>query len=297
MFLRKIVHCCGIFLIAFTPLCFGANDVTLPLVSSSMDAALSALYLKLGNNLSVLTSSIYSDRLYQYPLAWSWGFKLEGAHHFNAGSDSSVSWYHLNLAQEHRQTEVYSRPQASGVVLFAFELNPQWDSLNVEFGQTIVIKSTSKIRLHGGMEFARILNGLSSVSANEAGHINQNSNFNGLGPHLGVDLSWYVLSNARVYINSSTSLLIGDKKIQNESSIFDNYHIDKVTMVPEMRAALGIDYRHKVTQGFLVADVGWLWFDYFNAQTLFSLIGNQANDAHFYMHVLTFGIKWLGDPN
>jgi len=297
MFLQKIVHCCGILLIALTPLCFGANDVTLPLVSSSWDAALSALYLKLGNNLSVLPRPIHSDRLYQYPFAWSWGFKLEGAHHFNAGSDSSVSWYHLNLAQENRQTEVYSRPRASGVVLLYFELNPQWDSLNVEFGQTVVIKSTSKIRLHGGMEFARILSSLSFVGAYDAEHTSQNSNFNGLGPHLGVDLSWHVLSNARVYVNSSTSLLIGDKKIQNKSSIFDNYNIDKVTMVPEMRAALGIDYRHKVTQGFVVADVGWLWFDYFNAQTLFNMALNQTTDAHFYMHGLTFGIKWLGDPN
>lgn len=247
---------------------------------------------------------------------WSWGFQIEGAYLFGSGSDIDVNWYHL-----HNSTSGYfpnnSLFSGNAPALYAgsIQVAPKWDAVHVELGQHIDFDNTKMMRLHAGVEFARvqtIFTNYPQLSLNRGPLFItiDNISYNGFGPRFGIDFTDTMGYGLGVYAKSAASLLVGTAKqnvsgYQNlvfpQSFSTGNYvQSNKSVVIPELEAKLGLNYDYTLTQGILGFDVGYLWISYLNAlvsQTGSGLAGSassSSNTANFDLNGLYFGLKWVG---
>lgn len=291
-----------------------SSNLQTPCAGTAWSFAGSALYLQpsfpafawanerigtdaLGNNLQVFGTEP----------EYNWGFFLEGAYYFNQGKDLRLNIYYYD------DTTRGSDKLALGGT-GRRDITSSWVATNFELGQAFHVGEANDIRLHGGVQYARIYS-----KSNFSQVINVTNTFaglppvgpisgivddvfNGFGPRIGADLGyqlsnlWASLNGLHVYTNGAIGLLAGKNiytaSVSGATAIASGYAYRAVnTAVPEVDLKLGIDYVHTLAQGDLTLDAGWLWVDYISAASHWTP-GSGNGDAIF--QGLYFGLKWKG---
>lgn len=241
-----------------------------------------------------------------YSPQWGWGFDLEASYLFNQQNDVKASWAHYG----HQNNYTYGRqyvvaadtPSIARTVHST--MSPNWNWVNVEFGQSLQFNEHSKTRLFAGVEYTRIAFSklVDIVMIDDTFRtINQALSFNGFGPRVGLDLTYSFFKSFGIYGVSGFGLPIGNQSFNNTintTSLSIYHHIANTGAVPEIDFKLGAQYHHALSQGTLTADVGWMWINYFNStlysQPLSSTL-RTPQYANFSLTGLYFGLKWNGN--
>lgn len=270
------------------------------------------------------TTSTNTESMVENDLKWRWGFKLEGSYHFDTGNDLNLNWYHMGRKST---TEVTSSTELD--LGFQFDANevstrtaafkPAWDAVNLEFGQHVNFGERKNIRFHGGVQYARITTDRSaSLVGNFAGvdpidgafsgsrtaTSTHNTTYNGFGPRVGADMSYDWNNGLAIYANSAAALLTGKSKYNRSFNSTDNtggvitFRSDsstasKTAVVPELEAKLGLTYTYAIAQGDLTLDAGYMWVNYFSAQTIITRA--DVSDSNFSVQGPFVGLKWVGN--
>ena len=301
------------------PVCAPGN-VTVPCEATAWDFGVQALYLQpvydadLGYaGITGKTTGTHTHFVDTDP-KWGWGFKLEGSYHFNTGNDFDLNWYHFNKSSNRtflNSTTLNVDPNES----IALTFKPQWDAVNFEFGQHVDFSEASKIRFHGGAQFARIKTTSSEVeniyptATTVVEYYNQSMTYSGFGPRLGADMAYNFGNGFATYANVATALLIGTSKFSNSEYIdtagtvsgTHGWDGSKTAMVPEMEAKLGATYTFAMANGDLSIDAGYMWLNYFNAQhaevgfEAYSPFNDHLAESDFALNGPFLGLKWVGN--
>ncbi|NCT57368.1 MAG: hypothetical protein GW760_06650 [Legionella sp.] len=243
-----------------------------------------------------------------------WGFYLEGSYHYETGSDVSLNLYHFAKSMRKNfngDVDFFGGRRAE---IGQSNIKPQWNALNLEFGQYVNFGENKHVRFHGGLQYARItitenLSGSnpSALADYVSFYFQRKSTYNGFGGRVGTDMTYDLGHDIGIYSNFAAAILAGYDKAR--SSFYNNTEIplipfvlsaSKVAMVPEVEAKLGIKYDYGMAMGDLTFDLAWMWFNYFNA--------TQAIPSNFILRTasptiagsfgyqgLYFGLHWLGN--
>lgn len=295
------------------PVCTPGN-VTVPCERSAWDFGGYALYLQptytgdvsyLGHTDTVVGTT--DVRTFDNAdLDWNWGFKLEGSYHFSTGNDLNLNWYHWKNGTDF----AFAGTSLTGLAAAATggaEITPQWDAVNLEFGQLANFGEFDSIRFHYGLQWAQVQTttaAFTTVPVVVAAAVQDK--FNGVGPRLGMDMQYNFNNGFAVYGNGATALLIGNNKFNSAvvapafpgvAGITSLATVGKNNVVvPELEGKLGVKYSYAMPQGELVLDAGWMWVNYFNAQHTISVFGT-VNEGSFAVNGPAFGAKWIGSVN
>lgn len=277
------------------------GSVTVPCERTAWDFGAQALYLQpISQSFAGFESTTAGTRFNEFDHDWDWGFKIEGSYHFSTGNDLTINWYHLENSTTHTQNIFFADPTAvtDGFnVLTRVRLEPDWDAVNAEFGQHVDFGEQKNIRFHGGLQYARIKQsfraGFAPFAVPGVAVANVNSKFNGVGPRLGMDMSYDLGNGFAMYGNGATSILVGDSKFNANTNLFGLAagfsRGSKTTIVPELEAKLGANYTFALAQGDFSVDGGYMWVNYFNAQNVGFLQSDFALQGPY------FGVKWVGN--
>ena len=241
----------------------------------------------------------------------SWGFYIEGSYHYNTDSDVSLNLYHIDQSKRgvfEGNFDFFGGLEAG---LGITSINPQWNAVNLEFGQYVNLGENKHVRFHGGLQYARIsisenLSGVNAEDVNDglAFQFDTKSIYNGFGARVGADMTYDIGHNVSLYSNLATAVLAGYNKINNTfyDNVGENFQINarKTTMAPEFEAKAGVKYNYGMAMGDLTVDLGWMWIDYFNATEVIPsnfvlrttpqiIVGNVGFQG------LYFGLHWLGN--
>ena len=275
------------------------TPLTIPCTKAAVGFAADALYLQPSSTANSHTYTTFINpqgQLLSYPNPWAWGFHLAGFYHYAKGSDINVNWTHF-------------APASTKVLPFAAEQltasnDPRWDGVHFELGETFALTAHKLVRPHAGFEYARIVNTavLTADNALIVTQSNQVTTYNGFGPRVGVD--WYYLSDYGIalYAKAASALLAGTSQfstynlVSEFGGLFATLQAGAVpTVVPELEGKLGVTYDYALPQGHLLLDVGWLWVDYFNAESAFSTSPSTVVNGDFSVQGVSLGLKWQGN--
>ena len=291
------------------------GSVTVPCAHSAWDFAGQALYLKPAASNHGFLGSNSVNGVEQYnreKFTWGWGFKLEGSYHFNTGNDLNLNWYHMN--------ESFNQPTVntdiSNALSFArtYGINtvkPQWNAVNLEFGQHVDMGEFVGVRFHEGFAYARVQTkrdftgtGVPFVGASTPFYATLNKVYNGVGPRLGADTSYNFGNGFSLYGNAATALFVGTGSFnKNISQIPGGFPLpvgstqtgSQTYIVPELEAKLGVTYTYAMVQGDLSLDAGWMWINYFNAQHEPIIVAGIVESSDFGLQGPYIGLKWVGN--
>ena len=303
------------------PVCVPGN-VTVPCEATAWDFGAQALYLQpsysgaFGHNTAVTSNGFtqYNDT----SPSWGWGFQVEGSYHYGMGSDVDLNWYHLS-----KSTDNYPSATTTDVpVSLAYNAKPQWDQVNLEFGQHVDFSDYSKIRFHAGAQYSRLKNTSSTANTVVSGTApgvfsslvaeSRSISFNGFGPRIGADLSLNWGNGISVYGKTAATVLVGTSHFSGVDGFgrgitraaLGSYGGHNSSIVPELEGKLGATYTWAMMAGDVTIDAGYMWVDYINAHTFpiggstpvvgtagFKSIGTTS----FGLDGVYFGLKWLGN--
>lgn len=289
------------------PVCV-PGAVTIPCESTAWDIGGQALYLQstldgpLGY-VGSLTTAPGTTTYYNANNSWGWGFKIEGSYHFYTGNDINVNWYHYNRSRtrNYNVTDIIGSefPAFTASQIVTFNTKPQWDAVNIEFGQHVLFGDMKHIRFHGGAQFARVQANLRATYVSTpatdplfpgSNSIVSNNRYNGFGPRVGADMSFDWGNGFSMYANGAAAVLAGTQKFyQTGPQTFVN-NGSKNQIVPELEGKLGLSYGYNLAQGVLGFDVGYMWVDYIHP------INRAAVEySNFGIQGLYFGLKYVGN--
>ena len=276
------------------PVCV-QGSATIPCPTNAWEIGVQALYLKptygsFSGFFSSNTDTTGALNTQGIPDPWGWGFKLNGAYHFNTGNDLNLNWTHYN------NTTTNSPYSIASPAISLVNNDTKWNAVNAEFGQLIQFGSFNHLRLHGGAQYAQITENINISTPGSAAEL-ISMQYSGFGPRLGADLSYDVGYGFGIYANGMTALLMGQHNYNSSfSGIFESAgksYGSYYGMVPELEGKLGATYTYAMPQGNLSVDIGYLWLNYFNAQA-YGAISYDYDSFDFALNGPYIGLKWLG---
>jgi hypothetical protein len=310
------------------PVCTAVN-VTVPCERTAWDFGVQALYLQPVYNAGAFDD--FSDNFNSgrhRNTKWRWGFQLEGSYHFGTGNDVDLNWYHLGRKSTNARFDGayvnFAFPLVSSAFHERLAIKPQWDAVNLEFGQHVDFGEFTKVRFHGGAQYARIETNLGrartannvinpatgalvAATAGTPFYFNHgvSHRYSGFGPRAGADMSYNWGNGLSMYANGATTILAGTSKFRAAFATNDPFIVapfnplavshSRTTIVPEIEAKLGLAYTYAMAQGDLTLDVGYMWVNYFQVQN----VGNSGfvttDNSNFGLQGLNFGLKWVGN--
>lgn len=303
------------------PVCTPGN-VTVPCERSAWDFAGQGLYLQPSlssldyfGSTTVTNATGGTNEVYQKVNAkWAWGFMIEGSYHFSTGNDVDLNWYHWNNTVT--QTPLTSLTDFNGNIYtgtaFAYRNKPQWDAVNLEFGQHFDFSPMASARMHAGFEYARIHNQGSAAATTTTTPVgtsivatagNSNQTYNGFGARVGGDLVYGWGNGLSVYGKSAGSLLAGSRKFDTAVTAVSAAHPagqiftqsgSVAAVVPVLEAKLGAMYTYAMAQGDISLDAGWMWINYFSA-TEIGTTDATTIVSDFALQGPYVGLKWIGN--
>jgi len=287
--------------------------VTVPCESTAWDFGVQALYLQhsgqehngffssSSRGTSSFTGSDFGHD--DFNNDWDWGFKLEASYHFSTGNDLNVNWYHYNSDNDDDADNFFFEGFASPFAVggnFRHHQNPEWDAVNVEFGQLANFGEHKVIRFHGGIQYARIEHErrwdmdsalFGSPFAGFSGLAEHRDEvFNGVGPRVGLDAAYHFGNGFAIYANGATALLVGENRNEHNNFLFNfTGHNNRDTVVPEMEAKLGAKYGYATGSGEFTLDAGYMVVNYFHPMRTW-----RGVNTDFSLQGPYFGAKWVG---
>lgn len=240
-----------------------------------------------------------------------WGFFLEGSYHYETGSDVNLNLYHFGKSMHKLFDGDIDFFRGREAELGVSDIKPQWNALNLEFGQYVSFGENKHVRFHGGLQYARITIDERLSGSNPRGlhndfsfNFQRKSTYNGFGGRVGADMLYDLGHDIGIYSNFAAAILAGYDKarfdFQDNTQIPFTLSASKSAIVPEVEAKLGIKYDYGMAMGDLTFDLAWMWFNYFNA--------TQAIPSDFILRTapstiagsfgyqgLYFGLHWLGN--
>jgi len=293
------------------PVCTPGN-VTVPCPSSGWAIGGQALVLQVmsDNNLSFATSTNPATGFVSVntnvSAQWDWGFQIEGTYHFNTGNDITLTWYHIDTSWNNGSFV----PSIVPDLAVGFGNKNRWDAVNGEFGQFIDVSANSKMRFHGGFQFASIKDNIRAAAtivdptigtATFIADLSGNAQYNGFGPRVGLDLNYVFGNGFGIYAKAAAAVLVGSSKhsftVGADDLVFGTTFGatiggSRTAVIPELEAKLGANYTYAMAQGDLTLDAGYMWFDYLNAlnATVLPITATDFSAAGPY-----FGLKYVGN--
>jgi hypothetical protein len=280
------------------PVCAPGN-VTVPCESTAWDFGVQALYLQpsfdsdYGNYYNLADDTIYDhNHRFHGSENWGWGFQLEGSYHFNTGNDVNLNWYHYNDSRNHHDDhDEWTFLDSSDH--HRNRVRPQWDAVNLEFGQHVDFSQWTKIRFHAGAQYARIKTSFGRRDSVWGSH---EEAFNGFGPRVGMDAAYEVGNGFAFYGKAATTLLAGSTKFESRYlNTTVHWNNSRTQVVPELEGKLGARYTYAMASGDLTLDVGYMWVDYINVRDVFNFTSLVANKDDFGLSGVYAGLKWVGN--
>lgn len=296
---------------AMGPVC-APGQVTVPCENQAWDFGVTALLLKpiYDASMGYWGSTPAASGVTNYDnsnLDFNWGFKLEGSYHFNTGNDLNINWYHLDTDNQNflaQAADVRPNGQTFAVNQTLTE-NSKWDAVNAELAQHADFSASKNMRFHGGVQYARIQTNASALATSgvaqlPAGSVPYSSrlDFSGFGPRTGLDMNYSFGNGFGMYAKTAAAVLVGTSKFNTSLTNTQTFATTvssgtKNAMVPELEARLGADYSYMMSQGRLIIDAGWMWFNYFNAQH--DVSGAQyGSESDFAATGPYVGLKYVG---
>lgn len=297
------------------------NNVTVPCEKRGWSFAADALYVET-NNVGPVTATVSggetsTNRSFNdFQSDWQWGFELAAAYYFGTGNDINLNWTHFtsNSSETNTQAGVVGLYTVSFIDdigeanSISTSVDNNFDAVNFEFGQLVHFGEHVDTRFHAGLQYASISQTLdqSAWISTEPEFVNTGnikSEFNGLGPRLGMDNSYNFGNGVSLFGNLEVGLLVGDittnltfTEIDSDvpggevQATYDN-SFDS-SLVPEAEAKLGVSYTKPLAQGDLSVDVGYEVANYWDALASTTDYNETTN---FGYNGLFFGLKWMGN--
>ena len=295
------------------PVCSAVN-VTVPCEATAWDFGAKALYLKSDVSSRTGYNPVVADfNQNDDSLKYNWGFQIEGSYHFNTGNDLNINWYHVSKSHDHDFgasagvpfTSLAGVTTTTNIVSGDVDVDPKWDAVNFEFGQHVDFGDNKAIRFHGGAQYARLTNNVSSTIANTVktgtaaavpySHTSTfNPVYNGFGPRVGMDMSYDWGNGLGIYANGATAILAGTRSFS--ATYTDSlanavaFNESRTAIVPVVDTKLGATYTYAMAQGDLTLDAGWMWVNYFNVRS-----NVEGDVSDFGLQGPFIGLKWLGN--
>lgn len=278
------------------PVCT-ATPVTVPCETFAWDFGGKALYLQaLYSNLfgyESFTTDTVGDTRFHNNNRWGWGFMIEGSSHFGTGNDVNVNWYHFS--KDHNRNNVELVADLAGEFEFgtleALSIRPQWDAVNVEFGQHVDFGEFKDIRFHAGGQFVQVKHRVYGF-VNDSNYRRAFDKFEGFGGRVGADMNYGFGNGVAIYGNAAAAVLIGTSKFGEFATVAGivtpSFTGSRNALVPELETKLGATYTYGMPQGNLILDVGYLWVNYFNA------LNRPILSSDFGVDGVQFGLKYIG---
>lgn len=249
------------------------------------------------------TSAIFAGSLKNVEPGYDWSWSLNIGYIFpNTGNDVNLSYFHLDTDNN----DSISVNDGSNIIPINF-VNPELEEnvlnanakaeynlnqVDLTAGQFLDVGCRLILHPFVGLRWAEIERDLKSrfveFSAPSGGtlddifSINEKSNFDGIGPLVGADASYYIGLGFGIVSHFDSALLIGN--IDSQSNVI---HIDNIEegnpsilfttqlkkddirrIVPVLDAKLGADYTYvfnNAANSHLTFEVGWMFSNYFNA--------------------------------
>ncbi|MCE3045290.1 MULTISPECIES: Lpg1974 family pore-forming outer membrane protein [Legionella] len=295
------------------------GDVTVPCEAKQWDLGIQALYLqpiysasrgyRLGGTLlSNLSSTYYND----VDPDWGWGYRLEGSYHFRTGNDITATWMHYDADSKlgpYFGPFYVATTQSFIPGTYRQYVDNRFDQVNVVMGQHVDFGLLKNARFYGGLQYADIqvdatnyYNLPLTVQAATFGiRTFNNTDFNGVGPVIGIDYSYDLSPSFSITANTAGSILYGTSRI-NRADVYNvglvalNDYGSKHSIVPSFEAKLGANYAYPVAQGVLNIQGGYHVLNYFNAlqDVEFQCCTRVVAYSDFGLYGPYLGLKWVG---
>lgn len=175
-----------------------------------------------------------------------------------------------------------------------------YTKIDFEAGQAIKIGHDSVIlRFHAGLRYADLDTKFAVTYHETSGDYNASavaeSDFDGLGPRMGIDGAWHVSNGFSVVAEASAALLVGDvsatQKYEDHDTATpaDYSFAHRVSydnkVVPNLEMRLGVNYQHHFSNNAeMNLQVGYQATNYFDVDYKFSDSGTDVGMSGLYLH-------------
>lgn len=287
------------------------GDVTVPCETKKWSLGIQALYLKPTYNAELAYAPSLSTTVFQeVDPGFDWGYRLEGSYQFNTGNDVSINWSHYDVDDGlHGPYAGRYLQLGVGNVLanYQLDLENRYDQVNLVFGQHVDLGLVKNARFYGGLQYANmrvdetsyytVPRAFLALTGGSAKNLN-NTDFNGVGPVLGIDYAYDLSQRLSITANTAGSVLYGTSRLNfatayGSALVASSVYGSRKIIVPSLEAKLGANYAYAMSNGTLNLEGGYQVVNYFSALQSRSLTG-VLSTSDFGLYGPYFGIKWLG---
>lgn len=262
------------------PAC-SAGNVTVPCEGSAWDLGIDYLHLTNHENVA---SNILDVNNNGYEAESGSGFRLEGSYHWGTGNDFNINWTHFSKSDDQ---------DMDGADGDTERLESKLTVVNLEVGQHIDVGENWNIRVHGGVQYARVTNHFDQdiATANDA----EDWKVKGWGPRAGIDSHYDFGNGFGLFANAAVSILHAELESDFDNPATATFTQQATITATDMR--VGAMYTHAMAQGDLSVRGGYQVNNFINA-------GANGNNAAFLalagQRDLSFdgwfvGLKWVGN--
>lgn len=296
------------------PACIPGN-VTVPCAAELWELGADALYLTSIYGATKSNEVAINSQYKEVNSDWNWGYRLNGAYHFNTGNDVTINWTHfsssvnqMGLAGSVILNPVVTLPN----VPFQLISRNRMDQVNAVMGQHVDLGQRDKMRFYAGLQYANIqsnaqsyytsaiITGLTGYSLSKF----DNTDYKGYGPSFGIDYSYNITEAFSLTANGSGSILYGTTRY-HAGNVFNpvgaiplQVYASKKAIVPSLEAKLGVNYAYNLSQGVVNIDAGYQVINYFNpltGQNPQLTYTPRIDSVNYGVYGPYFGLKYVGN--
>ncbi|KTD22758.1 major outer membrane protein [Legionella lansingensis] len=283
------------------------GDVTVPCEVKKWDIGVQALYLEPVYGLHHGYTFHPIGTIRDIENDWDWGYRLEGSYHFNTGNDITITWLHYD--NEFDSSGYAGFTPFTGTLLIPFNIShdERFDQVNLVMGQHVDMGLLKNARFYAGLQYARVRIDRDHVFsipvpflAPDGFTISRDTDFNGVGPVVGIDYAYDLAHGFSITANTAGSILYGSSRLNN-NLIFApsglvpiNIYASKKSIVPSLEAKLGLNYAHEFAQGVFNIEGGYQVLNYFNVLQVTGFPINTLENVDFGLYGPYLGVKWVG---
>lgn len=302
------------------PVCTPGN-VTVPCEARQWELGAQALYLEsvYGATRAYERSFVDTTRLQEVLNNWNWGYKIEGAYHFNTGNDVRADWSHISDFSYGPDglvggaIGIVSPAGALGPVVSPFALShrAKFDQVNLTMGQHVDVGLVKKMHFFGGLQYVNIQSFSGSVyprgilpAGIRSEHLSDESDVKAIGPTGGINYSYDLfMSGLSITATGSGSVLYGTSRYLNKyvgdpiQVTLNSVYGTKKAIIPSLEGKLGLNYAYALGQGVLNVEGGYQVMNYFKALQgqQFQTITGPITNVDFGLQGPYVGAHYVGN--